>query len=101
MPYARSMGPASSILALLLSLVLMAVGFLILYFVVKAAVKSGTLEALDDPRAALGAHRIVNQLAGNVVPQQQPQMQQQQQPPQQPQYQQQPPAQYQQQGPPQ
>lgn len=97
MPYAHRMGNAASILGLLLGLVLMAVGFLILYFIVKAAVKSGTLEALDDPRATLAVHRITNQLAGNDVPapqQSAPQM------PQQPQYQQQQPGAYQQQGPP-
>lgn len=90
------MSGVASILGVLLSLVLMAVGFLILYFIVKAAVKSGTLEALDDPRATLAVHRITNQLAGNDAPapqQSAPQM------PQQPQYQQQPGA-YQQQGPP-
>lgn len=74
------MAVGASILGILLSLVFAAVGVVVMYFVVKAAVKNGMLEALDDPRATVGAHRVITQLRGGgqvqPAPQQLPGQQQ-------------------------
>lgn len=81
----------TGLLGVLLSLILMALGFLVLYFIVKAAVKNGVLAALEDSGSTVGVHRIISQLRGGG-----------QQVAQQPQQQYTPPQQqYPQQGPPQ
>lgn len=66
------MAAMGGIIGLLLSLVLMAIGIVVMYFIVKAAVKNGVLEALDDSRSTVGTHRIITQLRGGAAPQQLP-----------------------------
>ncbi|MQA04239.1 MAG: hypothetical protein GEV07_16430 [Streptosporangiales bacterium] len=60
------MAAAGGIIGLLLGLVMMAIGLVVMYFIVKAAVKNGVLEALDDPRATVGTHRLITQLRGGA-----------------------------------
>lgn len=69
--YHLDMEAAGGIVGVLLGLILMAVGLLAMYFIVKAAVRNGVLEALDDSRSTVGVHKLITQLRGGSQPPQQ------------------------------